>query len=65
MSESNYLVLVDDDGEEYEVDAADCEESEDGTGVYLLAAEGEDHEDFYEYLDEDEDDGDAADEEAE
>lgn len=53
---SEYLILVDENGDEYEVDADDCEESEDGSGVYLLAADGEEFEDFYEYLDEDDSD---------
>jgi len=46
------LVLVDDDGEEYEVEASDVEEDADGSGVWLLAAGDEEFEYFYEYADE-------------
>lgn len=50
MSNENVdLILVDEDGSEYDVEASDVEEDEDGTGVWLLAAEDEEFEDFYEY----------------
>lgn len=54
MSDSNVLVLVDDDGEEYEVDASDCEEDESGEGVWCCFSEdGEEH--YFEYEDEEDD----------
>lgn len=50
MSNENVgLILVDEDGSEYDVEASDVEEDEDGSGVWLLAADGEDEEYFYEY----------------
>ncbi len=55
MSDSEVLVLVDSDGEEYEVDAADCEEDESGEGVWCCFDEdGEDE--FFEYVDDEESD---------
>lgn len=48
------MLLIEDNGDCYEVDDSDCELSDDGTGFYVLAAEGEDFEDFYEFVDEDE-----------
>ena len=43
------LYLEDDDGTLWQVDPADCEL--DGNGFWYLAAEGEDHEDYYEFYD--------------
>lgn len=43
------MFLYDDDGLRYEVDADDCEVE--GDGFWLLAAEGEDTEDFYTFCD--------------
>lgn len=51
MSDSNVLVLVDEDGEEYEVDAADCEEDESGEGVWCCFSE-DGSDDYFEYEDE-------------
>lgn len=48
------MILIEDNGDEYEVADEDCEESEDGTGFYLLAAEDEESEEFYEYVESDE-----------
>lgn len=46
------MLLIDEEsGECYEVDEADCEFE--GEGFWLLAADGEDEEEFYELVDED------------
>jgi hypothetical protein len=45
------MLLIEDNGDCYEVDDSDCEESECGTGFYVLTENGEDEE-FYEYADE-------------
>lgn len=49
MGESDPILILYDEGLRYEADDSDCEESEDGTGFYLLADEGEEFEEFYEY----------------
>jgi hypothetical protein len=43
------VLLLDDDGTVYEIPADDVEF--DGDGFWLLAAEGEDEEEFYELVD--------------
>jgi hypothetical protein len=46
------MYLCDESGEyEFEVDEADCELEPDGSGFWLLAAEDEEDEDFYEFCD--------------
>lgn len=54
------MFLYADDGELYEVPDTDCELDSGADGFWLLAAEDEDHEDFYAFVDV-EDDGDDAD----
>jgi hypothetical protein len=46
------MLLYDEAGELWEVPEEDCELSEDGSGFYLLAAEDEEFEDFYEFVEE-------------
>ncbi len=46
------MLLIEDNGDCYEVDDSDCEETEDGSGFYLLTEAGEDEE-FYEFVDAD------------
>lgn len=43
------MLILDDDGTVYEVDADDCEVE--GDGFWLLAAEGEDEDEFYDFVD--------------
>jgi hypothetical protein len=43
-------MLVLENDEVYEVPADDVELAPDGTGFWLLAADGEDEEEFYEYV---------------
>lgn len=50
-SEPGFVYLLGDDGELYEVDVDDVEFEDDNSGFYLLADEGEDTEDFYEFVD--------------
>lgn len=50
-SEPGSVYLYGDDGELYEVDVDDVEFEDDNSGFWLLAAEGEDHEDYYEFVD--------------
>lgn len=60
------MLLFANDGELYEVPDSDCELADDDSGFYLLAAEGEDEEDFYVFVDVDaDDDADDADADAE
>ncbi len=56
------MLLIEDNGDCYEVDDSDCEETDDGTGFYLLTEAGEDEE-LYTYVDEaeyEDDNGEAA-----
>jgi hypothetical protein len=48
------MALIVEDGEEFEVPDEDCEFEEDGSGFWLLAAEGEDEDEFYEYVEDEE-----------
>ena len=45
------MLILDEDGTVWEVDAEDVELEPDGSGFWLLAAEEEDEEDFYEFVD--------------
>jgi hypothetical protein len=44
------MLILDDDGSVFEVPADDCELEADGSGFWYLAAEGEDFEEFYEFV---------------
>lgn len=45
------MLLYGDDGELYEVPEEDTEMEDDGSGFWYLAADDEDSEDFYEFVD--------------
>lgn len=45
------MYILDDNDTLWEVDPADCEVAEDGSGFWYLAADGEDEEEFYEFCD--------------
>lgn len=45
------MILIEDNGDEYEVDEADVELEPDGSGFWLLAADDEEFEEFYEFVD--------------
>lgn len=45
------MLLIDDNGDLWEVDEADCELEADGSGFWYLAADAEESEDFYAFTD--------------
>lgn len=45
------MLILDENDELFEVPADDCELEADGSGFWYLAADGEDEEEFYEFVD--------------